>query len=99
VNAIVEIDKAGRIVIPKKMRDSLHLGPGAKLALEQIGETLSLKPAAAEAQLIVENGAPLIFPADRSNAPAVTVEMINELIAQSRLERDRRVLGLDPDNE
>lgn len=25
VNAIVEIDKAGRIVMPKKMRDALHL--------------------------------------------------------------------------
>ena len=99
MNAIVEIDKAGRIVIPKKMRDALHLGPGSRLALEQAGETLSLKPAAAEAQLIIENGAPLIIPADPSNAPIVTLEMVNELIAQSRLQRGRHVMGLEPDGE
>lgn len=99
MSAIVEIDKAGRIVIPKKIRDALHLAPGSRLALEQYGETLSLTPAAQEAQLLIENGTPLIFPTDRSNTHPITVEMINEIIAQGRLERDRRVMGLDPKSD
>ena len=34
INAITEIDKAGRLVIPKKMRDAMHLQPGDRLSLE-----------------------------------------------------------------
>jgi AbrB family looped-hinge helix DNA binding protein len=35
MNAIVEIDKAGRIVVPKKLRDDLHLIPGTRLRIER----------------------------------------------------------------
>ena len=94
---IVEIDKAGRIVVPKKLRDALHLTPGTRLRVERNGDTLMLMPTAAEAQLVIENGAPLIFPADRSNSPILTNEMVTELIAQGRMERERRFLGLDRD--
>ena len=40
MNAIAEIDKAGRLVVPKKMRDALHLVPGTRLVLEQKGEAI-----------------------------------------------------------
>ena len=33
MNAIAEIDKAGRVVVPKKFRDALHLVPGTRLSL------------------------------------------------------------------
>jgi hypothetical protein len=52
-----------------------------------------------EAQLVIENGTPLIFSADRSNPPKITVEMVNDSIAQTRLERERRILGLDREEE
>jgi AbrB family looped-hinge helix DNA binding protein len=97
MNAIVEIDKAGRIVVPKKFRDALHLVPGTRLAVEQMGGNLALMPSSNEAQLVIENGTPLIFPADRESQPIHTVETVNELIAQGRLERERRILGLDGD--
>jgi AbrB family looped-hinge helix DNA binding protein len=97
MSTIVEIDKAGRIVVPKKLRDALHLTPGTRLKIECSGDWLMLMPAASEAQLVIENGAPLIFPSDRENAPVLTQEMVNELIAQGRLERERRFLGLDRD--
>ncbi|MEI9967324.1 MAG: AbrB/MazE/SpoVT family DNA-binding domain-containing protein [Terracidiphilus sp.] len=95
MNAIVEIDKAGRIVVPKKFRDALRLRPGTRLRAEQHGDQLTLSHAAAEARLVIENGAPLIFSADGSNSQKITVEMVNESIAQARLERERRILGLD----
>ena len=99
MNAIVEIDKAGRIVIPKKMRDALQLAPGTRLLAELHGQSLTVTPSAAEAQLVIENGTPLIFPADRLNAPMLTVETVNQLIAQGRLEREQRFMGLDQESE
>jgi AbrB family looped-hinge helix DNA binding protein len=40
----VTIDKAGRVVIPKKIRDELRLGAGDTLTLEREGERLTLRP-------------------------------------------------------
>ena len=42
MNTIVEIDRSGRIVVPKKFRDALQLKPGTRLKLEQAGERLVL---------------------------------------------------------
>jgi len=97
MSTTVEIDKAGRIVVPKKLRDALHLTPGTRLKVERSGDWLMLMPSTSGAQLVIENGVPLIFPADRSNAPIVTVEMVHELISQGRQERERRLLGSDRD--
>ncbi len=95
MNAIVEIDRAGRIVVPKKFRDALQLKPGTRLRAERHGDSLTLTAAEPEAQLVIENGTPLIFSVDRSQPQKITVEMVNESIAQMRLERERRILGLD----
>ena len=99
MNTIVEIDRAGRIVVPKKFRDALRLSPGTRLRAERHGDSLTLTPAMPEAQLVIENGTPLIFSTDRSNPQKITVEMVNESIAQMRLERERRILGLDREEE
>jgi hypothetical protein len=48
--------------------------------------------------LVIEDGVPLIFPADSSNPPILTTEMVKELIEQGRLERERRFLSLDEDS-
>ena len=97
MNGTVEIDKAGRLVVPKNLRDALHLTPGTRLKVERCGDNLILTPSSDRAQLVIENGAPLIFPADRSNAPVLTNEMVTDLIAQGRQDRERQFLGLDRD--
>jgi AbrB family looped-hinge helix DNA binding protein len=98
MNTVVEIDKAGRIVVPKKLRDAMHLTPGTRLSVEQSGDRLVLAPSVDRAQLVIEDGAPLVFPADRSDSPILTNEMVNALVAQGRLERAERLLGSDPDS-
>jgi AbrB family looped-hinge helix DNA binding protein len=40
----LRIDKAGRIVLPKPVRDRLGLGPGADLELSESPEGLLLRP-------------------------------------------------------
>jgi AbrB family looped-hinge helix DNA binding protein len=97
MNATIEIDKAGRIVVPKKLRDALHLAPGTRLKIERHGDTLVLTPNSTEAHLVIENGVPLIFPAEGTNAPVLNNETVNALLLEARLERERRFLCLDDD--
>ena len=97
MDTIVEIDKAGRIVVPKKFRDALHLTPGTKIKVERSGDTLVFEPDIAKAKLVIENGVPLIFSANSLDAPTISTELVNEFIAQGRLERERRFLCLDPE--
>ena len=91
----VEIDKAGRIVIPKKMRDAFDLHAGVRLTIERSGEKMTLTPNVTEAELVIENGTPLVYPADRKQAPILTLEMVNEIVAQGRRDRERHMMGLD----
>lgn len=56
VNAITEIDKAGRVVVPKKFRDLLHLRPGTRLHLRQEGETIVIEPESKPRGLYMKKG-------------------------------------------
>jgi len=38
------IDKAGRVVIPKPLREELHLEPGDSLEMESAGEQITWRP-------------------------------------------------------
>jgi AbrB family looped-hinge helix DNA binding protein len=44
MKAEVTLDKAGRIVLPKTLRDTLHLVPGDTLDLSVEGEQVTLRP-------------------------------------------------------
>ena len=93
--ATVEIDKAGRIVVPKKLRDSLHLTPGTRLHVQQRGSSILLEPEFAPARLEIRDGWPVILPADLENAPIRDQQFFDDILEQTRLERERRILGLD----
>ncbi len=87
MNAIVEIDKAGRIVIPKKMRDALHLKQGTRVRIEQTGEGLLLEPDFPEPRLEMRDGILVMV-----GGPPVTREDVNEIIRQGYEERQKRIL-------
>ena len=51
MTATISVDKAGRCVLPKRIRERMHLHEGSRLRLELTGETLELTPVAAEVRL------------------------------------------------
>ena len=52
----VKIDKAGRIVLPKPIRDRLRLRQGSDLELEERPEGLLLKPVDQKPSMTRKNG-------------------------------------------
>jgi AbrB family looped-hinge helix DNA binding protein len=56
MEAKVTIDKAGRVVLPKILRDQLHLSPGDILELTVEGEQVMLRPQRVTPPLQKERG-------------------------------------------
>ena len=79
--ATVQIDQAGRMVLPKPLRDRLHLKTGDKLAFEVKGDAIELRPSRATGQLKRVNGV-LVFtgPAPLANGEDLVVESRDERI-------------------
>ncbi len=50
------LDKAGRVVLPKPLRDRLQLAPGDTLHLEMEGERITLRPVRQNVMLKKELG-------------------------------------------
>jgi AbrB family looped-hinge helix DNA binding protein len=56
VEAKVTLDKAGRVVLPKIVRDELGLSPGDTLELTVEGEQMTLRPQRSTSPLQKERG-------------------------------------------
>lgn len=52
----VKIDKAGRIVLPKNVRDRLRLRAGTNLELEERPEGLMLRPIGHQPSMVQKDG-------------------------------------------
>ena len=46
------LDKAGRIVLPKKLREKLHLKPGAKFNIEVVGDKIEIEQEASPLKVV-----------------------------------------------
>jgi AbrB family looped-hinge helix DNA binding protein len=84
MNTRITIDNAGRVVLPKPLRDELDLGPGDSLELESAGDKITLRPVRAAAPLTKENGV-WVF---RTRQP-LAVSHTDDVLRQVREERDR----------
>jgi len=56
VTMMITIDPAGRVVIPKSIRERLHLVPGAELEIETQGNQIHLTAPTAESRLVQKQG-------------------------------------------
>jgi AbrB family looped-hinge helix DNA binding protein len=52
----ITVDKAGRILIPKSLRQELQIGPGNLIEVESAGEQITLRPVRPKALLKKERG-------------------------------------------
>lgn len=88
MTAKLTLDRAGRVVIPKPLRDDLHLGPDDALQLEVIGEEIRLRPVRGAVRLQKERGI-CVFRTGHPLPASVTDDTIRKI----RKERDCHNLG------
>lgn len=77
----VTIDPAGRIVVPKSLRERFNLIAGTELEIEVRGECLQLRKVGAEPALVRKKGILVHHGGDRVNL---------DVVAFIRAERDSR---------
>jgi AbrB family looped-hinge helix DNA binding protein len=82
------IDKAGRIVLPKPVRDELQLSPGDSLELESSEERIILRPARGHGRIYKKQGVWVMH----AGAP-LSAEVVEKTIRQIRREREEGFLG------
>jgi len=88
INAMkVSIDKAGRIVVPKAVRERYGLHAGTDLELEETGRGIVLSPVESEPALVRQNGV-LVYTG--KIAPGVDH---TKLVEYDREERMREIGG------
>lgn len=71
------IDRAGRIVLPKAIRDELHLQAGDVLELESGGESVTLRPVRSATPLKKERGV-WVFRGSEKLSSEEAIQLINE---------------------
>lgn len=77
----IQIDKAGRVVLPKPVRQRFNLLPGDKLRLSADETGIKLEPADPAGKL-VRKGSVLVFTGEFSEP--VTTEMVEQMIREDR---------------
>ncbi len=87
MSSTIAMDRAGRLVIPKELRTTLHLEQSASFRAEVVGGRLELTPIVAEPELTViqKHGLPVIAKTGERFSAA-------EAIRQTRGEREKTML-------
>jgi AbrB family looped-hinge helix DNA binding protein len=88
MNTTVTLDRAGRLVIPKLVREELHLDAGDTLELEFEGQQMILRPARSASPLRKEHGVWVFRTGGK--LPAATTDQV---LRDQREARDRENRG------
>jgi AbrB family looped-hinge helix DNA binding protein len=84
----ITIDKAGRVVLPKPVRDELQLRPGDSIEVESSEESIILRPARGKGRMYKKQGVWVMH--GETPLPA---DIVEKTIRQVRRERELRFLG------
>jgi AbrB family looped-hinge helix DNA binding protein len=84
VTTKLTLDKAGRVVLPKPIRDQMQLAPGDALHLEAEGERITLRPIRPKVTLGKECGV-WVYQGEPTN------DSISDLLDREREKRLREV--------
>lgn len=77
---LIQIDRAGRVVLPKPLREQFNLVPGDKLRVSVEGNSIRLEPTTVGE--FVRKGAVLVFTGEF--AEPITTRKVTDLIAKER---------------
>jgi AbrB family looped-hinge helix DNA binding protein len=80
------LDKAGRVMIPKHLRQELRLGPGDTLQLDSEGEQIILRPLRPKALVKKERGV-WVYQGEPTGAS------VTDVIDRDREKRLRELMG------
>jgi AbrB family looped-hinge helix DNA binding protein len=89
VNAKLHIDRAGRVVLPKPIRERLQLEPGESLEIESFDDHIVLRPVRLNATMRKELGV-LVF----DTGEPISASDVRQTIQEVRNERSDRSLGI-----
>jgi len=79
---ISTIDSAGRLVIPKPLRDRLGLKGGQAVQISERDGTIEIEPVATPMSLVEREGGPVAVPEEP--LPALTDEIVRETLERTR---------------
>jgi AbrB family looped-hinge helix DNA binding protein len=88
MNTTLTIDKAGRVVLPKAVRDALQISPGDSLELESSEDHIILRPARGRARIYKKQGVWVLH----GDTP-LRAGVVEETIRKVRRERERAIMG------
>ncbi len=88
MTSLLTVDKAGRVVLPKPVRDELQLRAGDSLELESSEDRIVLRPVRGTGPLRKKRGV-WVF---RAGEP-LSADVVNRTLQTVRRERDQTNLG------
>jgi len=88
MNATISVDRSGRLVLPKPVRQQLQLEPGESLELESFEDHIVLRPVRGNASMYKKQGV-WVF---RAGAP-LKASVVRETIRRVRKDREQKLLS------
>jgi AbrB family looped-hinge helix DNA binding protein len=88
MTSTLTIDKAGRIVLPKPLRDELQLAAGDSLEVNTKGEEITLRPIRGNSPLRKKHGV-WVFQAGQ----VLAEDVVNKTVREIRRDREKVILG------
>lgn len=79
------IDRAGRVVVPKPVREAAHLHPGTRVQFRVRGGRVEMEPVPMEVRF--ERSEPLVVAVPQTEGAVVTTAEIEQILAETRAER------------